>query len=461
MSDGEADRGTTSRGAVSRVALVSSEPIRERMAGIGIRYLELARRLPACLASEERGEVEIVLVSPAEPERTAALGIPAERIRRFEAGRLAEILADCDGAVAQGQLANHLVLECPRLPTAIDLYDPWLVENLHYTGSLGLDPYRNDHASWVLQLSRGDFFLCSSEEQRLFYLGFLAALGRINPERTAADPDLRGLIAPVPFGVPEEIPEHRPLLPERRPGERRLLFGGLYDWYDPWVLLDALERLDTPAGSTGADRLDWVLLLVRNPNPESTPQRLLREVEERCRRLGWWGTRVQVLDWVPAERRWDLLRDADVLVAPHRASVETRLSLRTRFLDALAVGCPVITTEGGTMARLLREHGAGRVVPEGDAAALAETLRTTLDEGEGTGKDTREGVRRLLDGFRWERVLEPLVAFCRAPVADPTKERYAFRPPTVAPPDRLGFRLRRRVRRVLYRLVGPAEGESA
>lgn len=461
MSDGGADRATTSRGAVSRVALVSSEPIRERMAGIGIRYLELARRLPACLAPEGAGEVEIVLVSPAEPERTAALGIPSERIRRFEAGRLAEILADCDGAVAQGQLANHLVLECPRLPTAIDLYDPWLVENLHYTGSLGLDPYRNDHASWVLQLSRGDFFLCSSEEQRLFYLGFLAALGRINPERTAADPDLRGLIAPVPFGVPEEIPAHRPLLPERRPGERRLLFGGLYDWYDPWVLLDALERLGAPAGPTGADRLDWTLLLVRNPNPESTPQRLLREVEERCRRLGWWGTRVQILDWVPAERRWDLLRDADVLVAPHRASVETRLSLRTRFLDALAVGCPVITTEGGTMARLLREHGAGRVVPEGDAAVLAETLRTTLDEGEGTGKDTREGARRLLDGFRWERVLEPLVAFCRAPVADPTKERYAFRPPTVAPPDGLGFRLRRRVRRVLHRLTGPAEGESA
>jgi len=460
MSGGGADRGTTSRGAVSRVALVSSEPIRERMAGIGIRYLELARRLPACLASEERGEVEILLVSPAEPERTAALGIPSERIRRFEAGRLAEILADCDGAVAQGQLANHLVLECPQLPTAIDLYDPWLVENLHYTGSLGLDPYRNDHASWVLQLSRGDFFLCSSEEQRLFYLGFLAALGRINPERTAADPDLRGLIAPVPFGVPEEIPEHRPLLPERRPGERRLLFGGLYDWYDPWVLLDALERLDATAGPTGGDRLDWTLLLVRNPNPESTPQRLLREVEERCRRLGWWGTRVQVLDWVPAERRWDLLRDADVLVAPHRASVETRLSLRTRFLDALAVGCPVITSEGGTMARLLREHGAGRVVPEADAAALAETLRTTLYEGRGTGEDTREGVRRLLDGFRWEPVLEPLVAFCRAPVADPTKERYAFRPPTVAPPDRLGFRLRRRVRRVLHRLAGPAEGES-
>jgi len=35
---------------MTRVALLSSEPIRPRMAGIGIRYLELARRFPARFA---------------------------------------------------------------------------------------------------------------------------------------------------------------------------------------------------------------------------------------------------------------------------------------------------------------------------------------------------------------------------------------------------------------------------
>ena len=223
-----------------KIALVSSEPLRERVAGIGLRYLELARRLPGY-------GIDVVAVSPADPGETP---LPEGTVRRFAAGRLSELLADCDGAVAQGQLANDLLLECPELPVAIDLYDPWLVENLHYAPELGLDPYRNDHATWVLQLSRGDFFLCSSEEQRLFYSGFLAALGRVNPRRLAADPDLAGLIAPVPFGVPEELPPHRPFLepagPE--PGARRLLFGALYDWYDPWTLLDALELLERRRG---------------------------------------------------------------------------------------------------------------------------------------------------------------------------------------------------------------------
>jgi glycosyltransferase involved in cell wall biosynthesis len=376
-------------------------------------------------------------------------GAEVAAVRRFERGRLAALLADCDAAVAQGQLANDVVLERPDLPVAIDLYDPWLVENLHYAPTLGLDPYRNDHATWVLQLSRGDFFLCSSEEQKTFYLGFLAAVGRVNPERVAADPDLDGLIAPVPFGLPEEPPPHRPLLPARAAGERRILFGGLYDWYDPATLLAALERLDERASRRRRAWATWILYLVANPNPESTPQRLLAEVERDCRARGWWGSRVHLLDWVPAERRFDLLRDADVLVSPHRRSLESRLSLRTRYLDAAAVGCPVVATEGGAAARLIAEHGAGRVVPPADPEALAAALAALLDGGPSDSE--RAGLRALAARFTWDRVLAPLVAFCRDPRQDPTKERYAFRPPTIAPADSLRFRLRRRLRRLVTR----------
>lgn len=434
-----------------KIALLSSEPLGERVAGIGLRYLELARRLPA-------HGIDVVVVSPAEP---TDVPLPDGTARRFAAGRLAEIVSDCAGAVAQGQLANDLLLECPDLPVAIDLYDPWLIENLHYASELGFGPYRNDHATWVLQLSRGDLFLCSSEEQRLYYTGFLTALGRVNPRRLEIDPDLDGLIAAVPFGVPAELPAHRPVLPPRDdPRERRILFGALYDWYDPWVLLDALELLDAgprPRQVEGQvedeGEVPWALLFVRHPNPDGTPQRLLREVEARCRARGWWGSRVRTIDWVPQDRRYDLLRDVDVLAAPHRPSLETRLAMRTRFLDALAAGCPVVTSEGGTLSRLLAEHDAGWVAPPDDPRALAVALAQALGEaGEEARTRYAAGAAALADRFTWDRVLVPLVAFCRDPKIDPTKADFAFRPQTLAAPDPWRLRLRQALRRRWQRL---------
>lgn len=416
-----------------RAALLPSESLRPHMAGIAIRYAEMARTLP-------RLGVDVVLVQPGDPEDARALGLPLADLRTFERGRLAALLADCDVAISQGQLANDLLIEAPQIPSAIDLYDPFLIENMHYLPTLGLDPYRNDHATFVLQLSRGDFFLCSGEEQRLFYSGFLAALGRVNPRLLAEDPDLASLIAVVPFGTPSELPLARPLLAPRRPGERRLLFGGLYDWYDPWPLLEAVARRREG---------DWTLLFIRNPNP-GTPQKLFAEVEAWCRARGLWDGAVKALDWVPSERRYDLLREVDVLAATHRLDLETRLSLRTRFLDAFAVGCPVLTSEGGAIARMLAENAAGWVVPEGDATAVASALGEILAGGPEVAR-RQAAAGRLAGGLAWERTLEPLAAFCRRARRDPHKEEFAFRPATLAPADPFSFRLRRFLRRKLGR----------
>ncbi|MEM8962363.1 MAG: glycosyltransferase family 4 protein [Acidobacteriota bacterium] len=419
---------------MSRLALLPSEPIRPKMAGIGIRYLEMARRLP-------RPGLDVVLVTAGDPAEVPS-DLPVADVRRFERGALAALLDDCDAVVGQGQLMNDLLIEVPSLPTMVDLYDPWLVENLSYVDTLGLDPYRNDHATWVLQMSRGDFFLCSCEEQRQFYIGFLAALGRVNPYRVADDPDLSGLIDVVPFGISTELSAHEPVLPPVEDGVRRLLFGGLYDWYDPWPVLDALETLDRP---------DWHLLLIRNPNPGSTPQRLFDQVESWCRQRGWWQERVKVLDWLPAARRWDLLRDVDLVVSTHLPSVETHLSLRTRFLDALAAECPVIATEGGGMSRLLREHDAGWLVPPGDPAAVATALTEILKGEAGVVQRRATHGRELLEAFTWPRVLEPVVRFATQPRRDPTKEDFAFRATTHSPPDSLRFRAKRWLRRQLGR----------
>src|SRR6201999_2815746 len=161
------------------------------------------------------------------------------------------------------------------IPTVVDLYDPFIVENLHYYPTRGVEVFAHDHATLVTSLLRGDLFLCASEAQRLFYLGLLMATGRLNPELFARDASCRSLIRVAPFGV------HPP-----RPAVRRdldhpsILFGGIYDWYDPILAIDAvaLARRDLP-GIT--------LTFTRHPNPDITPQGKLAQAMEHVQKNGF------------------------------------------------------------------------------------------------------------------------------------------------------------------------------
>ena len=200
------------RDPVTRIALLSSEPIRPRDG----RHRHPLRRARATAARRSGGR------RAALPGRGRGDGRAAASIRRGSAASSAAgsptLFADCDAVVAQGQLANDLLLDArPVCRWRSTSTTPGWSRTSTTSRPSGLDPYRNDHATWVLQLSRGDFFLCSSEEQRLFYLGFLAALGRVNPERVAEDPTSRGLIAPC-LRRARRAAAHRPVLPPRAPG---------------------------------------------------------------------------------------------------------------------------------------------------------------------------------------------------------------------------------------------------
>src|SRR5439155_13115005 len=81
------------------------------------------------------------------------------------------------------------------------------------------------------QLERGDFFLCASERQRHFWLGHLAALGRLTPSMYDADPTTRSLLAVAPFGLPGKPPRRtgspiRGRLGEVGPNDKVIIWAG-------------------------------------------------------------------------------------------------------------------------------------------------------------------------------------------------------------------------------------------
>ena len=59
--------------------------------------------------------------------------------------------------------------------------------------------------------------------------------------------------------------------------------------------------------------------------------------------------------WVPYDTRQNFLLDADVGVSTHFDHVEAEFSYRTRVLDYLWAGLPVVMTRGPTVLRLRAE----------------------------------------------------------------------------------------------------------
>jgi len=173
---------------VNTILLLCPEPLQARQQGIGIRFLELARTL----AAEHRVILQAPSVDLPEPLPFA--------VDIFREAALPALLAQVTVVVLHGHIGERYfqALErhglAPGPPLVVDLYDPFLIENLQYTPTLGEGIYYRDRAVLLRQLARGDFFLASSQAQRLFYIGMLVASGRLTPALYHADTTLRRVI---------------------------------------------------------------------------------------------------------------------------------------------------------------------------------------------------------------------------------------------------------------------------
>lgn len=354
---------------MTRALLVCPEPLGHKQpAGIGIRFLEIARVLRA-------DGHEVTLLSP------DGAGVTPERIR--------DLTASHDVAVVQGHIANDLFAHGRDVPTVVDLYDPFIIENLHYHRTLP-QAFGNDHATLMQSLQRGHFFLCASEAQRHFYLGALLAAGRLNPNAFERDPTLRDLVAVAPFGVPPPRPRA-----VRDTAAPRVLFGGIYDWYDPILAIEAVAI-------AREQRPGMTLTFNTHPNPELTPQGKLAEAMEHVRRKSYDFVRFE--PWVPYDQRSEYYDLFSIALLTFPQSIETELSMRTRVFDYLWGGLTIVTSSAPGTDEILERYRVGSVVRSEEPREFAEAL---LKAG---AADTRA----FVDDYQWERTLAPLREFVRA-----------------------------------------------
>lgn len=392
---------------------VTHEPLEPRMAGPAIRAWHLAQELA--------GVRPVILAAPAvrglqspHPALTLVVYDPSNGVPLTELTQQSAVI------ITSGYLLRRYpALARGGLPLAIDLYDPFVLENLQIHSTKSIDSqvaiHQSDLGVLEEQLRRGDFFVCASQTQRDFWLGMLVAFGRVNPQTLKDDPTLRRLIDIVPFGLPDTPPMPGPGgIKGHVPGigrDDRVIYwgGGIWDWFDPLTLIRAVAQI--------AEQRDDVRLFfagVRHPSPDVPPMRMCQAAIDLSNSLGLTDRIIFFNDWVPYDRRGEYLMDADIGTSLHFAHIETRFSFRTRLLDYLWAGLPMIVTRGDTISEWVARENLGHVVAPEDVDGVRQMLLTLLDAPDFRARAAPrfEQIRAQL---RWSRVSAPLLAFCTEP----------------------------------------------
>ena len=394
-----------------RVAVLTTEPLGERLAGPAIRAIELGRVLAE--------EFEVVVASTAPSPH-------GEGWQSLDAAGLRLLAARCEVVVLGGDiLAAHPWLATAGPAIVVDLYDPFHLEQLEQARDLGAADRRRVVFGTIDALNAeailGDTFLCAAGRQRDLWLGHLAACGRVNPATYDADPTLRDLLRIVPFGVPAEPPiAGEPMLRGVVDGigvddEIVLWGGGIYNWFDPQTLILAIDQLRVTRPNV---RL--VFMGTQHPNPAVATMRAAVDARSLSDERQLTGVHVffSSSGWIPYADRGRYLREATIGVSTHHDHVETEFSFRTRVLDYFWAGLPVVTTRGDALADVVEAAGAGRTVSPGDVEGLAAALGALLGDASAL-QVAAAASARLADDYRWSVVAQPLVEFCRNPYRAP------------------------------------------
>lgn len=205
----------------------------------------------------------------------------------------------------------------------------------------------------------------------------------------------------VPFGLPEDdLPTGRAELAGVPSGWSVVLWwGGVWPWLDLDTLLAARARL-------GARPVSLVVPTAPRPGaagPGWSTDRLLAAAADH----GLAPPQVVPLEhWVPYRERGPVLGRAAVVAVLHHPGEEAELAFRTRALDALWAGVPMLLSEGGAVAEAARDAGWGAVVPVHDPRAAAAALELLL--GERARARISQAMARDRDQWRWREVARPL-----------------------------------------------------
>ncbi len=396
----------------NRVLIISYDIIGKQMAGPGIRFYEFANIIS--------NYADVVLATPNKVDIDLINGIKNITFDINNHRSLKRYMEVSDIILIQGHILHYFpFIKNFKGRIIVDLYNPFNLESLEMYKSADIaERLRIDKANVDLlkfQISIGDFFICASEKQRSYWLGMLNAMGRINPYSYDDDSTLKKLIDIVPFGIPSAPPKHtgesiKKIIPAIKDEDMVVLWGGgIWNWLDPITVIKSIWEI-----TRGRKDIKLVFAGIKHPDPKLPEMKRCIEAINLSRELDLYDKFVFFNEWVPYEMRQNFLLESSAGLSIHQDKLETEFAYRTRVMDYIWAKLPVITSEGDSIAKMVKEENIGEVVKYENTHQLARVIESMLTNR--SLKDIyRRNLEKLTPRFYWENVSKPLVEYCIRP----------------------------------------------
>jgi glycosyltransferase involved in cell wall biosynthesis len=411
---------------MTRILVHARGTVGKAMGSTGVRCYHTARVL-----AEQLPEARVTLSAPNQPD----IPSPHPRLRMVRyRNQWASLL----------QMLRHDIIISRNFPPqmaalffnkrlVLDFYSAFPIEWLEISKRI---PHPGRRRVWSdsnrhyvdLQLSLADYLFCANERQRDLWVGALSALGLIPPSTYDADITLRRLIDVIPYGVQPGQPQHsrqvlKGVVPGIRETDKVLIWNGsIMEWFDAQTVIRAMAEVshardDVKLFFLGTEHPDFVTSILWSPP---------RDTVELAMRLGLFQRSVFFnVGWVPYADIGNFLAEADIGVCAGFDNLEARYAFRTRLVDLFWAELPIVSTSGDVLADRIARDPLGLVVPPGDPHAFADAILQLVSDQE-LYQRCRANMPAIKEELSWERVLAPLVEFCRSgqSIAAPKRQRF-------------------------------------
>jgi glycosyltransferase involved in cell wall biosynthesis len=282
----------------------------------------------------------------------------------------------------------------------------------------------------------GDKFSTCSTTQKYAMIGQLGAVGRVN--QWTFGYRLVEVVFPAIIGTEKHTRSTDPLVRGKMvPADSFIVLwaGGYNVWIDVDTLFSGLEM-------AMRENPRVYFLSVGGPAVNATGYQRFRDLAENSPERG----RFIFLGWQPRREVLRLYGECDCGISVDAECYETELGTRTRLLEMIGSGLPVICSAGSETASIISREGFGLIFSSGNPKDLCRCI-IELNLERSMGHNSRDSIMKSAPSKLAGIIMcKPAVEWCNNPFFAPDKGR-------VSKGDRLDSSLRGLIRNAMSRLI--------